>query len=80
MTVAQAQLVASLAAAEILHLRAGLTPATAGHVVALDLRTLRSFRSRVARQRDCDVCGTRTPAALRGRRTAPTTRREEVTV
>ncbi len=78
-TVAQAQLVASLAAAEILHLRAGLTPATAGHVVALDLRTLRSFRSRVSRQRDCDVCGTRTPAALRGRRTAATTRREEVT-
>ena len=32
---------------EILHLRAGLTPATAGHVAALDLRTLRSFRSRV---------------------------------
>jgi adenylyltransferase/sulfurtransferase len=79
-TVAQAQLVASLAASEILHLRAGLTPATTGHVVALDLRTLRSYRSRISRQRDCDVCGTRTPAALRGRHTAPTTWREEVRV
>ena len=64
-TVAQAQLVASLAANEILHLRAGLDPATAGHVVALDLRTLRSFRSRVARQRDCPLCGPSTPPRSR---------------
>ena len=77
-SVAQAQLVASLAIAEILHLRAGLTPATAGHVVALDLRTLRSFRSRVARQRDC--AGVRHEDAGRpsDRRTDHPTSREEV--
>jgi len=78
-TVAQAQLVAALAATEILHLRAGLDPATAGHVVALDLRTLRSFRSRVPRQRDCPLCGSKT-SARKGRRHDPASAREEVNV
>jgi adenylyltransferase/sulfurtransferase len=78
-TVAQAQLVAALAATEILHLRAGIDPATAGHVVALDLRTLRSFRSRVPRQRDCPLCGSRTPAR-KGRRSVPANVGEEVNV
>jgi len=78
-TVAQAQLVASLAATEILHLRAGLRPATAGHVVAIDLRTLRSFRSRVARQPDCPLCGPEAPAGLRAGGSIRSSRnREEV--
>jgi molybdopterin-synthase adenylyltransferase len=80
-TVVQAQLVAALAATEILHLRAGLVPATAGHVVAVDLRTLRSYRSRVARQRDCSLCGAKMSVTSGGdRRPAPATRREEVRV
>jgi bacteriocin biosynthesis cyclodehydratase domain-containing protein len=56
-TVAQAQIVAAMACAEILHLRAGLIPATVGRVFALDLRTLRSYRNRIPRQRDCPTCG-----------------------
>ena len=66
---AQSQLVAALVAGEILHLRAGVPPATAGRVFTLDLPTLRSYRSRVTVREDCTICsGGRRPrvAALPG--------------
>jgi molybdopterin-synthase adenylyltransferase len=53
---AQSQVVAALVAGEILHLRAGIPPATAGRVVVLDLLTLRSHRSRVPVRDDCALC------------------------
>jgi bacteriocin biosynthesis cyclodehydratase domain-containing protein len=53
---AQSQVVAALVAGEILHLRAGIPPATAGRVVVLDLLTLRSHRSRVPVRDDCPRC------------------------
>ena len=53
---AQSQVVAALVAGEILHLRAGVAPATAGRVAVLDLLTLRSHRSRVPVRDDCAIC------------------------
>jgi bacteriocin biosynthesis cyclodehydratase domain-containing protein len=64
---AQSQLVAGLVAGEILHLRAGVPPATAGRVFALDLPTLRSYRSRVSLRSDCALC-----SGARRRRVAAT--------
>lgn len=55
-SVAQPQLVASLAASEILHFRAGLRPATAGKLFSLDSLTLASKRVRVALRSDCPIC------------------------
>ena len=55
-SVAQPQLVASVAASEILHLRAGLQPATAGRLFALDSLTLASSRSRIPLRSDCPIC------------------------
>jgi bacteriocin biosynthesis cyclodehydratase domain-containing protein len=53
---AQAQLVGALAASEILHFRAGVQPATAGKVFALDSLTLHSRRLRVPLRSDCAIC------------------------
>jgi bacteriocin biosynthesis cyclodehydratase domain-containing protein len=53
---AQSQVVAALVAGEILHLRAGVPPATAGRVAVLDLLTLKSHRSRVPVRDDCALC------------------------
>jgi molybdopterin/thiamine biosynthesis adenylyltransferase len=55
-SVTQPQLVASLAASEILHFRAGVRPATAGRMFALDALTLASSRSRVPVRGDCPIC------------------------
>jgi bacteriocin biosynthesis cyclodehydratase domain-containing protein len=55
-SVAQPQLVASLAASEILHLRVGVRPGTAGKLFALDSLTLGSSRSRVPLRADCPIC------------------------
>ncbi|HEY1480162.1 MAG TPA: ThiF family adenylyltransferase [Gaiellales bacterium] len=55
-SVAQPQLVASLAASEILHFRAGVRPATAGRMFALDSLTLDSRRVRVPLRDDCRIC------------------------
>ena len=55
-SVAQPQLVAALAASEILHFRAGVRPATAGKLFALDSLTLGSTRARVALRSDCPIC------------------------
>jgi bacteriocin biosynthesis cyclodehydratase domain-containing protein len=55
-SVAQPQMVAALAASEILHFRAGVQPATAGRLFALDSLTLGTARSRVRLRRDCPVC------------------------
>jgi molybdopterin/thiamine biosynthesis adenylyltransferase len=55
-SVTQSQLVASLAASEILHFRAGVRPATAGRMFALDALTLASSRSRVPLRSDCPIC------------------------
>jgi hypothetical protein len=53
---AQPQLVAAVAASEILHFRAGVPPATAGKLFALDSLTLDSRRSRVTLRGDCPIC------------------------
>jgi bacteriocin biosynthesis cyclodehydratase domain-containing protein len=53
---AQPQLVAAVAAGDILHLRAGVPPATAGRLFVLDLLTLGSSRARVALRSDCPRC------------------------
>jgi bacteriocin biosynthesis cyclodehydratase domain-containing protein len=64
---AQSQLVAGLVAGEILHLRAGVPPATAGRVFTLDVPTLRSYRSRVSPRDDCAICsGGRRPRVATG--------------
>jgi bacteriocin biosynthesis cyclodehydratase domain-containing protein len=55
-SVAQPQLVAALAASEILHFRVGLQPATAGRLFALDSLTLDTRRSRVPLRRECPIC------------------------
>jgi bacteriocin biosynthesis cyclodehydratase domain-containing protein len=55
-SVAQPQLVAAVAASEILHLRAGIRPATTGKLFALDSLTLGSSRSRVPLRSDCPIC------------------------
>jgi bacteriocin biosynthesis cyclodehydratase domain-containing protein len=55
-SVAQPQLVAALAASEILQFRAGVRPATAGKLYALDSLTLDSRRLRVPLRRDCPIC------------------------
>ncbi len=55
-SVAQPQLVAALAASEILHLRAGVRPATAGRLFALDSLTLDTRRAHVRLRRDCPIC------------------------
>jgi adenylyltransferase/sulfurtransferase len=78
-SVAQPQLVASLAAAEILHLRAGVTPATAGKLFALDSLTLDSRRLRVALRDDCPSCrGGRTGRLRASAAAGVTGPREEV--
>ena len=56
-TAAQAMLAASLAVSEILHLRAGLHPASADHVIAVDLERLARTRSRLRRDPACSICG-----------------------
>jgi bacteriocin biosynthesis cyclodehydratase domain-containing protein len=53
---AQPQMVAAVAASEILHFRAGVPPATAGRLFALDSLTLDSRRTRVALRDDCPIC------------------------
>jgi adenylyltransferase/sulfurtransferase len=55
-SVAQPQIVAGVAASEILQFRAGVRPATAGKLFALDLLTLDSRRARVPLQPDCPIC------------------------
>jgi molybdopterin/thiamine biosynthesis adenylyltransferase len=55
-SVAQPQLVASVAASEILHYRVGVRPATAGRLFVLDSLTLGSSRSRVPLRADCPIC------------------------
>jgi adenylyltransferase/sulfurtransferase len=55
-SVAQPQLVASLAASEILHHRAGVPPATTGRLFALDSLTLQTRRARVTLREDCPGC------------------------
>jgi molybdopterin-synthase adenylyltransferase len=55
-SVAQPQLVASVAASEILHHRVGVRPATAGRLFVLDSLTLGSSRSRIPLRADCAIC------------------------
>ena len=55
-SVSQPQLVAAVAASEILHFRAGVRPATAGKLFSLDSLTLGSSRSRVPLRSDCPIC------------------------
>jgi bacteriocin biosynthesis cyclodehydratase domain-containing protein len=55
-SVAQPQLVASLAASEILHFRVGVRPGTTGRLFALDSLTLGSSRSRIPLRADCPIC------------------------
>jgi bacteriocin biosynthesis cyclodehydratase domain-containing protein len=56
-TVSQSMFVAAIAAQEALHVLAGLRPATTNRVFTLDLRTLRSYRTRIAPQPTCRLCG-----------------------
>jgi molybdopterin/thiamine biosynthesis adenylyltransferase len=74
---AQAQLVGSLAAAEILHFRAGVHPASAGKLFALDSLSLGTSRSRVRLREDCPICfGGRKPrVAVTSPRTTSSVRR-----
>jgi bacteriocin biosynthesis cyclodehydratase domain-containing protein len=49
-------IVGSILAMELMHLLAGLEPATAGAALAVDVRTLRVRRHAVPRDRHCDAC------------------------